>query len=87
MKAGVLPLAIETGRFKNVPEILRICKMCEDGSIENEMHLIFDCDSVTEEREKMMEELKRICDIESFNGTEKLKRMLEVTVLKPPQTI
>ncbi len=40
---GILPLEIETGRWQNKPVQERICKVCENGEVENEFHFIFSC--------------------------------------------
>jgi hypothetical protein len=38
-RLGVLPLRLETGRFRGEKEENRICVLCNSGDIENEMHL------------------------------------------------
>ena len=40
---GILPIATETGRWTGINEQLRICKVCNSGKIENEIHLLFEC--------------------------------------------
>ena len=45
-KCGVLPLAIETGRFKNVPEELRLCCVSNKCCIENEYHHLLECEGL-----------------------------------------
>ena len=56
--------------------------MCNDGSVEDEMHFIFVCEKLEKERENMTDELKTICDLDTFVGIDKLKRMLEPDCLK-----
>ena len=34
LRAGILPLAIEVGRFKNIPEENRLCELCDLGEVE-----------------------------------------------------
>ncbi len=43
LRLGILPIAIETGRFTGIPEYERICQLCTQNEIENEAHFIFDC--------------------------------------------
>ncbi len=40
---GVLPLAIETGRFKSIPLEERVCVLCNINVIEDEMHMLCTC--------------------------------------------
>ena len=42
-RMGVLPLAIETGRFKSVPLEERLCLLCNTGVIEDEIHFLCIC--------------------------------------------
>ena len=52
LRTGILPLAIETGRFTQpkTPVHLRLCKVCNDNTIEDEQHFIFDCHAYKERR-------------------------------------
>ena len=43
LRLGILPLAIETGRYCNVPLNDRLCKVCNDNVIENEFHFVMKC--------------------------------------------
>ena len=43
LRGGTLPLAIETGRYRQIPQNDRICKSCDSQNIENEYHFILDC--------------------------------------------
>ena len=40
---GILPLNIETGRFRNQPVQDRLCNLCEFNEIEDECHFLFKC--------------------------------------------
>ena len=41
---GILPIEIETGRFRNINRELRFCKMCESRTmIEDEIHFLHVC--------------------------------------------
>ena len=41
LRAGILPLFIETGRFYNIKLEDRICKLCNMDKIDNEIHVLF----------------------------------------------
>ena len=68
LRCGILPLEIETGRFKSkyndntkkwckIPENERLCKICNTGSVENKYHFIRECPEYTVIRDKMFEEI------------------------------
>ena len=40
---GILPLRIETGRFRNLPAEQRICQLCELDMVEDEVHFLCTC--------------------------------------------
>ena len=40
---GILPLNIETGRFRNQVLDERLCTLCEFNEIEDESHFLFQC--------------------------------------------
>lgn len=42
-RCGVLPLRIETGRYKSEPPQDRICQFCNNNEIENEKHFLLHC--------------------------------------------
>ena len=45
LRCGVLPIHVETGRYKQpkTPIHLRTCEMCQNNCIENEIHFFIDC--------------------------------------------
>ena len=45
VKLGILPLALETGRWKDVPLETRLCKACSAGLLKDEYHFIIHCDA------------------------------------------
>ena len=38
IRLGILPIKIETGRFRSLPVEQRLCELCEMHKVENEMH-------------------------------------------------
>jgi len=50
IRLGILPLAVETGRFINLPLEERLCKNCNVETVEDEWHFVFDCDLYDRER-------------------------------------
>ena len=55
LRFGILPLAVETGRFINQPLEQRLCKTC--NVIEDEWHFIFDCELYNDERNMFFENI------------------------------
>ncbi len=43
LKSGIVPIHLETGRYKGLPEEQRVCKICQSGQVESEMHHLYDC--------------------------------------------
>lgn len=50
IRFGILPLAIETGRFSGQKLEERLCKYCNSDCTETESHFIFDCELYNELR-------------------------------------
>ncbi len=42
-RCGILPIEIETGRYKNLARKDRICTLCNTGEIENQVHFALYC--------------------------------------------
>ena len=50
---GILPLEVETGRYKKGQKVdreFRYCKVCNSGRAETEYHYLFSCDKLKVER-------------------------------------
>ena len=50
LRSGTLPLAIETGRYTNVPLENRICTLCDNNIIEDEIHFMCVCEKLQDIR-------------------------------------
>ena len=61
---GILPLAIETGRYTNIPINQRFCFYCQD-KVEDEFHFVFQCKLYENERHYLYSVLK--LKIENFD--------------------
>ncbi len=42
----ILPLAIETGRFKGINVCVRYCKFCPNLKVEDELHMLCECSPI-----------------------------------------
>ena len=54
---GILPLALEVGRFKNIPEEQRLCELCDLQEVDNESHFHLYCPFCDELRVPFVNEL------------------------------
>ena len=43
LKCGVHMLEVERGRYFGIQRFLRLCKLCGENEVEDEMHFIFKC--------------------------------------------
>ena len=42
-RAGILPLQVEVGRYRNIPLEERLCTLCDEHDVEDEFHLLLKC--------------------------------------------
>ena len=76
LKSGILPLKIETDRYQGIPEHLRICNLCNSGSVENEFHFLFHCPKLSEIRNPIISDYDT--PLESFTSdSNKVHYMLQ----------
>ena len=64
LRFGILPIAMETGRYRGLPIENRICCCCNLMSVESEIHFFFVCPLYTELRAKWLAD---IVDIPNFH--------------------
>ena len=77
IRSGVLDLAIETGRRKNVPKEKRMCNQCNNNIIEDELHFMFDCTAYIMERHSFLNMCSgSISNIYNMSHLQKLKSIL-----------
>jgi len=74
LRSGILPLAIETGRWNNVTLEERLCKLCNDNSIEDEIHFIFQCPFYNTTRRNFLDHVVDVNPhFETLDNNEKLR--------------
>ena len=54
LRLGILPINIETGRYKSIPLERRICTLCNLDQIEDEIHILFYCNKYNLERKEWL---------------------------------
>ena len=81
-KCGVLPIALETGRYTDVPEAKRTCKLCSDNAVETEEHFLTACSALSHIRTRFKNELNEVENLDNMTGIEKMKRMMATDMIK-----
>ena len=83
LRAGILPLRIETGRFYNIKDPQtnkyrklkageRLCEVCKDGNIEDEYHFVCICSVYRDIRETLYQ--KVMLNTSNFNDMNDLDK-------------
>ena len=57
LKVGTLPLNLEVGRWKDKALELRLCKVCDEGFLEDEAHFIIHCSKYKATRTTYLQEI------------------------------
>jgi len=83
-RLGVLPLILETGRYKGEKEEERICTLCCSREVENEKHFLLHCKLYEDERSDLLKKVANVCNnFTELSDDEKLiflmNRMEKVT--------
>ena len=60
LRSGTLALAIETGRYRQVNAEERLCKQCQWGSVEDELHFLFVCPKHTGRRDELLRDITNL---------------------------
>ena len=58
-RAGILPLNIEVGRYKNIDLSERLCSLCDENLVEDEVHFLCYCKFYTEFRNVLFTEARK----------------------------
>ena len=62
LRAGCFPLAVETEQYRSprLPVTERLCVLCKDNSIEDELHFLIYCKSLHKERYALISKLANL---------------------------
>ena len=75
LRAGCLPMAVETGRYRSpkVPLAERLCNVCSEGAVEDELHFVTYCKPLSTERQVLFLKLADLnSDFLSLSNFDKL---------------
>ena len=75
-RCGILPLRIETGRYVSEKPEERLCKVCQSGQIENELHFLFNCVLYNDFRNYLLSAINQKDSFVLLSDVEKLKHLM-----------
>ena len=82
-RSGILPLAIETGRYRNVPADERLCAICNLNLVEDEIHFLCFCHRYQELRTELYQNVLSLdCLFPQYTDTEKLRILMDDRFVK-----
>ena len=88
LRTGILPLAIEVGRFSAVPEENRLCNVCDLNDVENEFHFRFYCSLYDDLRVPLFEAMQQQNpDLFWEDGGQKLEWLFNNEVFRTAQFV
>ena len=80
LRLGILPIAIETGRFTNTPLNERNCFYCVKEN-EDELHFVCQCKLYSHYREKLFESMLKSCsNFKDLSDKEKFLKIMEYNI-------
>ena len=80
IRAGILGLHIETGRYVGTPEEDRLCGMCDLNEIENEIHFVFYCPFYNSIRKTLFDKVDPNYEFVWLEDYVKLKRLFQYEI-------
>ena len=60
IRLGVFPINLELGRYNSIPRNERYCPVCNSKEVENEFHILFNCEIYSKERNILLNHANRI---------------------------
>ena len=83
LRSGSLPIRVETGRYDNTPLEDRICNCCSANQIEDEVHILLQCDLYNDLRYKLLKHMLFLND--AFNTLSPLDKFISIMKTKSAQ--
>ncbi len=72
LRYGILQIQLETGRYNNEKRGDRLCKICDEGRVEDQYHFVFHCPAYDDKRNIFMNLMKtRIPEWNTMSDNEK----------------
>ena len=78
LRYGILQIELETGCFKQEERVNRLCKICNEGVVEDQCHFVFNCPSYTIRRGIFYDKAReRIVNWDSLDDINKFRILFE----------
>ena len=78
LRFGILPLHIETGRFRAIDPENRLCSVCDTQQVEDEIHFLFHCPLYNQQRVLWLNKLKsEVVDFDTLELPTKLSLLFQ----------
>ena len=81
LRLGILPLSIETGRYFRTPIEKRLCKICNQGVIEDTIHFLCECVEYRRERQNLLNSTKT--NLDRYMLLSPIEKLVYVMSIKP----
>ena len=78
LRIGILPLAVETGRYYRVPFESRTCQICKGNHIEDEIHFVCECKCFYSIRHRFYEKFREYFSINEMDIYDQFCNILKV---------
>ena len=78
-----MPSSVKTGGCKH--KELRVCRVCTQNQVEDEMHFLLQCPSYCERRETLFNQIEKFCDVKTLDSPVKYAEIMsskDETVMK-----
>ena len=73
MRCGSHRLHVEIGKWTNLQQLMRKCRFCDSGLVEDEEHVILDCQAFVNQREEFF---SKVCSIvPNFMNTDRDEKL------------
>ena len=78
LRCGVLPLRVETGRYVGLALNERLCTVCQNRVVEDEIHFILQCPTYADLRKRILFNDQTVLEtLASFNPLEQLSFLMK----------
>ena len=82
-KSGILPLRLETSRYKGIDREERYCQICDRNIVEDEIHFLFKCKKLKTTRKQHVKPiLKEHFNIKKDSKIDMMKLLVSATHIK-----
>ena len=82
LRSGILPIAIETGRWIGTLPSERLCFVCNTDVVENETHFLFTCSAYQQERQSLYSDISEFePNVLTMSICDRLKLLMQANVI------